>query len=143
MVIAKRIVRLLAVLMVLTLGGCTEEQRDSVSYIPQPDRDPALVGAWSRDTFPPDPYEYVPGVANTLSFQSNGNGADWWRSVIVGPGYTIMFEETTRILSWHTSNGVLHIDYNDSDMDPAWPYWFDGTILFIRLPNSVAEFSRL
>jgi len=128
---------------VLALVGCAEQGRYVVSPPPEPDRDPALVGAWSRDTFPPDPYEYIPGVANTLTLRADGSGSDWWRQAVAGPNWTIVFEETTRTFAWDTEGGRLNMLYDDIDTQHALPYRFEGTRLIIQYSNSVGEFSAL
>jgi len=134
---------LLTIWAVLTLVGCAQNERYVASPHTPPVCDPALVGAWSRDTFPPDPYEYIPGVANTLTLHANGTGSDWWRQAIQGPNFSIMFEETTRTLQWHTEDGRLNMLYDDIDTQHALPYRLEGRLLIIQYANSTGEFSLL
>ncbi len=133
----------LAAMMAFVFSGCAEETRYVASPSQQLERDPALVDDWSRDTFPPDPYYFIPGVANTITLYQNGSGTDWWRSPFVGPDYTLMFEETTRSLRWHTSDGILYLTYNDTGMSYDLPYWMSGFLLVIQYTNSTVDYSRL
>jgi len=54
-----------------------------------------------------------------------------------------MFEETTRSLRWHTSDGILYLTYNDTGMSYDLPYWMSGFLLVIQYTNSTVDYSRL
>ena len=105
--------------------------------------DPDLIGAWNRDVTTFDPYEYVPGKMNRLSFQGYGQGSDWWREPEIGPDYTLVFKETTRSFTWTTRDGVLSITYDDHQVTSHHAYRITGDSLLIQFQYAPASYERL